>query len=224
MKPKDLKCPFKWEDRRPCLAERVLYVPLYYQAHSDWSFPGWESIFGRSAPLKIEYCSGNGDWINERAKNHPDCNWIAVEQRFDRVRKIWSKMKNYGVENLLIVCGEALTFTQHYVPTGSFDEIYINFPDPWPKGKHAKHRLIQDPFIAEMKRASKSSVKATIATDDEESVKRISKEFINAQQWVSAFEAPYFIADWPGYGTSFFDQLWRAKGKTIHYLQFMSAH
>src|SRR5579863_3755958 len=140
MRPKHLKSPFPWEGRRPMIHDRILYVPEYYDHHGDYQFPGWLSaeVFGREAPIEVEYCSGNGAWIVEKALKDPSRNWVAVEMQFERVRKIWSKIHNLNLKNLLVVCGEALTFTRYYVPKGSFAAAYVNFPDPWPKAKHAK--------------------------------------------------------------------------------------
>src|ERR1700731_3962169 len=138
MKPKDLKRLFTFEERRPLLADQVFYVPYYYEAYENYALPPLCNLFGNEYPICVEYCSGNGDWILERAKLNPEKNWIAVEKRFDRVQKIWSKLKNRGISNLFVVCGEAFTFTRFYLLNGAIEEVYINFPDPWPKHCHTK--------------------------------------------------------------------------------------
>ncbi len=222
MKPKNLKAPFRWADRRPILEDRVLYVPIYYSEHQSFELPSFDhpDLFGRCAPTFIEYCSGNGDWIAEKALQHPEYNWIAVEKRFDRVRKIWSKLKNHNIPNLIIACGEALPFSQYYLSDNSIAGCYINFPDPWPKGKHTKHRLFQMPFVQQISRIMQPDAKATVATDDQEWAVRISGALLKGDLFNSGFPDPYYTTEWPDYGSSFFEQLWRQKGKTIHYLQF----
>lgn len=222
MKPKNFKCPLTWEERRPLIHDRVLFVPQYYDRHHEWSFPGWESteIFGRFAPIEIEYCAGNGAWIIEKARANPDRNWVAVELQFERVRKIWSKMRNEGLANLFIVSGEALTFTRHYVPDKSFSAVYINFPDPWPKEKHTKKRLLQEPFISEMARTTAPGGTATIVTDHPVYTAQISQAMVANAAWSPLFEPPYYVTKWENYGTSYFDELWREQGLQIHYLQF----
>lgn len=222
MKPKDLKCPFKWEDRRPHIYERVLFVPEYYDRHQEWKFPGWESpeVFGRSGPIEVEYCTGNGAWIIEKAIAHPDRLWVAVERQFDRVRKIWSKMRNFNLTNLFIVCGEGLTFTQFYVPDRSFQKIYINFPDPWPKEKHSKNRLIKEPFISEIARAADYDATVTMVTDHATYMQQITESMRENPSWRSAFPDPYYVTEWEGYGTSYFDELWRTQGQVIHYMHY----
>src|SRR6476659_4717975 len=102
MKESDLKRPTTWEARKVVIADDVWHIPEYYDAYQTFIFPGWdsESLFGRDAPVMVEYCSGNGTWILEKARQHPTQNWVAVEKRFDRVRKIWAKMRKRQVQNL----------------------------------------------------------------------------------------------------------------------------
>ncbi len=221
MNPKNLIYPFKWEDRRPFIYKQILFIPNYYENHREWTFPGFEVLFGKKAPVCIEYCSGNGDWIIERAEKSPDTHWVAVEKRFDRVRKIWSKRENKGLSNLVIVCGEALIFSRDYVPSGSIDKIFINFPDPWPKGKHAKHRLVQPLFIKELFRLSVKGANATIATDDPSYRDQMIQQIHLHHGWQSSHLDPFYRTEWENYGTSWFERLWREKGRCIYYMNFV---
>jgi tRNA (guanine-N7-)-methyltransferase len=214
MQPKDLKFPYRWDERRPLIADGVLFIPDYYGDHQAWKFPAWQEIFQNDCPVVVEYCAGNGAWIAEKARCEPQVNWVAVEWRFDRVRKIWSKMKNFSLQNLFIVCGEAQTFTREYVTT--IDAAYINFPDPWPKEKHAKNRLFQEPFIARLAEVIKKDI--TIVTDDPTYTGQIVREM--GIYFKPAFPDPFYITQWPGYGTSYFENLWREKGRTLHYLRY----
>ncbi len=222
MKPKDLKCPFTWVTRRPLICDQVLYVPEYYDRHHEYTFPGWSSpeVFGREASIEIEYCSGNGAWIAEKALAHPERNWVAVELQFERARKIWSKIQNLKLKNLLVVCGEALTFTKYYVQEAVFTASYVNFPDPWPKERHLKNRLLQEPFFSELSRVSLPSAVLTIATDHAAYAHSTIEGLQASSQWASCHPAPHYITEYPGYGTSYFDELWREKGIDIHYIQY----
>ncbi len=218
MKPKNLKFPFTWKERRPALHEGVLIVPQHYDRHGEWEDS--RGLFRTMRPISIEYCSGNGDWIIDRAKRFPTHLWVAVEKQFERVRKIWSKMHNEGVENLLIVCGEAQTFTNHYLPEGCADEVFVNFPDPWPKERHAKHRLIQEPFINEVSRVIKETGVVTLVTDDPTYRDQIVHVMSKSSGWKSRFPAPFYVEEWKDYGNSWFEELWREKGRNIHYIQY----
>lgn len=214
--------PFQVDDRRPMISDRVLFVPEYYDKHQEWAFPGWDdpSLFGKKGPLFIEYCTGNGTWIAQKALQEPNCLWVAVEKRFDRVRKIWSKMQNLKLNNLIVVAGEALTFSRFYLADDAAEAIYINFPDPWPKDRHAKHRLLQEPFITELSRVVKKEGTATFVSDDLPYCGQMVEGMLGNPLWRPSFADPYYVTEWPDYGTSYFDNLWRGKGRSIQYMQF----
>lgn len=217
MKPKDLKCPFKWEERRPHLEERVLFIPPYYFAHDAFVMPPLSEVFASSAPIFLEYCSGNGDWVIDQAEKAPHHNWIAVEKRFDRVRKIWSKRENKKLKNLFIVAGEGFTFSKYYLPDTSLDGVYINFPDPWPKDKHAKHRLFQEPFICELARTLKGDKKITFVSDFPLCVEQAAAVIGSNPLFINKT----LEHDHPEYGvSSYFHHLWKTQGKQISFLSF----
>lgn len=204
---KDLKIPFTWEERYPILLDRFLYLPGHYD-HVEKTFP----FFEEAKPIIIEYCSGNGQWIGERARQNPQFNWIAVEKRFERARQIWLLMHREKLDNLCIICGEALTFTRYYAPIAA--EVYVNFPDPWPKLRHAKHRLIRKEFVQELIRIVQPGGQAICVTDDPTYAAQMVKEFSKSPDWNFLFN----VNEWPAYGRSYFNDLWLQKGRIIHYI------
>lgn len=221
-RPKDLKRPFLWSERSILIHERVWYIPDQFDDFSSFSFPGWghSSLFENPQPICIEYCSGNGDWIVQKAKERSDRNWVAIERKFDRVRKVWSKMKNMELKNILPVCGEGYRITKAYIPTASVDEVYINFPDPWPKNRHIKHRLIQTPFAEELLRILRPEGTFTLVTDDPQCRDWTIQILNEIQGFNPHFPAPHYVDEYSGYGTSYFENMWREKGKCIYYVLF----
>lgn len=219
MRPKHLKFPFAWEERKPCVHEGILIVPKYYTQHRQWQ--EIEALFPKEKEIMVEFCSGNGDWVIEKAKKNPQQYWIAVEMLFERVRKIWSKKHNYKISNLLIICGEALTFTKYYLPKECIQEAYVNFPDPWPKRRQAKHRLIQAPFIEELTRVMKWGSKVTFVTDDPCYSMQMIETMFHFPKWESCFKNPYYTHTLENYGSSWFETLWRKKGRNFYYMQFI---
>jgi tRNA (guanine-N7-)-methyltransferase len=189
------------------MLERLFYIPGDYE-HVPKQFP----FFTDDKPIIIEYCSGNGQWIGERAKQNPQFNWLAVEKRFERARKIWLKIHREGIDNLTVVCGDGLTFTKFYAPPAV--EIYVNFPDPWPKLRHAKHRIISKEFLTELLRIVVPGGQAICVTDDEGYSKEMVQEFSKCPEWKFLFH----LNDWPEYGRSFFNDLWLKRGKIINYI------
>lgn len=225
MRPKDLQVPFKWNHRQILIHDRIFYIPPYEKEESGFQFPGWNApeVFGNNNPIVVEYCSGNGAWIAAKALANPHINWVAIEMKFKRVRKIWSKVKNLQLNNLFIICGEAHKTTKNYFKSCDLEKIYINFPDPWPKNRHAKNRLIQDEFVQEMHRCLKSGGTFTFVTDDTDYSEWTIQTMLRQPNFSSIFNDPYYITEMTDYGSSYFDQLWREKGKTIRYHEFKTA-
>lgn len=222
MKPEELKPPCPRDDQRIIISDRVWYVPERTKVASDFIFPGWNhaDLFDNDHPVVIEYCSGNGAWIAKKAQENPEINWVAVEMKFARVRKIWSKIKNLGLKNLIVVCGEAHMTTERFFPTDSISDVYINFPDPWPKNRHAKNRLIQTEFADQLSRILKEEKSLTFVTDDAPYSVWLIEVMGNHQDFKSTYPAPYYLTEEENYGTSYFDQLWRSKGRLIRYHNF----
>jgi tRNA (guanine-N7-)-methyltransferase len=217
VKPKDLKPPFEWESPFVTIENGVLYA---YGDPRNFVFPGFEVLFGNAHPVCIEYCSGNGDWIVEQALKYPEKNWVAVEKLHNRVKKIWAKRENNGIKNLFIVCGEGEHVTAKYFADDSVEHVFVNFPDPWPKKKHAKYRIVNPNFAAEMRRILIEKGAVTLVTDDipysEQMIWVMQREFD------SRFPEPYFVENYEQYGaTSYFEKLWREKGCKIRYHEFV---
>lgn len=214
---KSFKIPFTWENRHPVFLEKCLYIPGFYDAHDAWEKVGFDhpSFFGNTNPVAIEYCSGNGEWIFNMAKKEPQMNWIAVEKRFDRARKIWSGIKRENIPNLFVVCGEGLAFSRYYAPKTSVSKIYVNFPDPWPKLRHAKHRLIKEDFLSEIEKILIPNAHVFFTTDDKPYADQML-ETAQRPRW----EKENFTTDIPNFGTSYFSDLWKKQGRTIYHLDF----
>lgn len=221
MKSNDLIIPCSWEEREPLFVKSLLYVPPLYDQHQNFSSAEWNAYLNSNSSLVVEYCSGNGQWIIDQAMKHPEKNFIGVDKRFDRVKKIWKKIDVYNLKNLVAVFGDGLTFSQFYLQDQIIDEIYINFPDPWPKRIHGKNRLIKSDFVKEMHRLLKKEGKAILVSDNSPYIEEMKKVFIAEKNWKSAFPPPYHITEWEGYGVSFFETLFRRKNCAIHYLHFI---
>ena len=116
--------------------------------------------------------------------------------------------------------GAAQNVLSTLLPIDSIEKIFILFPDPWPKKRHAKHRIINPDFVQELQRVLKQEGVVTTVTDDPD-YSEIMKETLFANKNLSPIHPdPYFASHIEGYGTSFFDSLWRGKGKNIFYHQY----
>lgn len=219
MKPKELKFPFAFQERRPHLGNGILFVPRHYYEHEAFEFPPFYTLFKNNNPVHVEYCSGNGLWICDRAQQMPDKNWVAVEKDFERVRKIYSKKMNQNISNLFVVCGFAEPFARYYIPRESVHVTHINFPDPWPKERHAKHRIVQQPFMEDVMQTMAPLGEIHLVTDDAPYAEQM-KEVMSHLSECAAVAIDEHLPENHAYGISWFERLWRSKGREIIHLHY----
>lgn len=220
MKPKDLKSPFIWEERHVFFDhdQKVIYVPLRCERKNLTD--DLTNLFDSFSEIHLEYCSGNGEWIHQRALENPNILWIALEKQFKRVRKIWSKSQNSNLNNLWIVCAEALDFTENYLPEDLFDKVYIHFPDPWPKKKHAKFRLMQPSFVKQLARILKGGGEIQFLTDNSDYSLQSIKALLEEDVLSSKIASPFYHSKLDEYGTSYFCRLWQEKKRSFYFSKF----
>lgn len=217
VKPADLKPLFPRET--PCVVYRERFLALPSRMESSFTCPAWSDIFGNDHPTSLEYCSGNGHWVIAQAKQHPESNWVAIEWQFERARKIWAKRANENIENLLIVCAEGHAFTQYHVQDHSVHNVFIHFPDPWPKRRHAKNRLVSAPFLHQLARIVASDGEFILVTDDPTYLEQAITLAQAAEGWSSVLSSPYFI-EIPEYGASTFAALWQRQGRSFRMMRY----
>ena len=103
-------------------------------------------LFSRSAPLEVELGSGDGSFLVAYARQHPEHNFLGVERLLGRIRKTARKSVRAGLTNLRGVRIESSYLLEFLLPRNSVSALHIYFPDPWPKRKHLRHRLINERF------------------------------------------------------------------------------
>ena len=121
-----------------------------------------------TAPKEIEVDLGAGDggYLVERARRHPERAFLAVERLLGRVRKIARRATRLGLGNVRVLRIEASYAAEWLLPPGSVNAITVLFPDPWPKRRHHKNRLVQTEFLDACARAIKPDGWLGLKTDD----------------------------------------------------------
>jgi tRNA (guanine-N7-)-methyltransferase len=107
-----------------------------------------EAWFGRSAPLVLEIGSGTGTSTLAMAEAEPDVDVIAVEVYRRGLAQLLSAMDREGVTNIRLVRGDGVDVLEHMLRPESLTGVRVFFPDPWPKARHHKRRLLQPPTVA----------------------------------------------------------------------------
>ena len=124
------------------------------------------SLFASPQPLEVELGSGDGSFLVEYARQHPDRNFIGVERLLGRLHKLERKGRAVGLNNLRGIRIESSYFLKYLLPPGSVCALHIYFPDPWPKRKHRRHRLINEEFPSLAHRSLTSKGLIFLRTDD----------------------------------------------------------
>src|SRR5437016_9164342 len=124
-------------------------------------------LFSKTQPLEIELGSGDGSFLAEYARLHPEHNFIGVERLLGRLRKLDRKGRRAGLANLRGVRIESSYFLEYLLPPHSAVALHIYFPDPWPKKKHWRHRLINERFPALAHQALAQGGSVFLRTDDD---------------------------------------------------------
>lgn len=108
------------------------------------------SVFARSAPLILEIGSGMGETSVAIAKAHPENDYIAVEVHLPGVGSLLKSIDAEGLTNLRVIRHDAVDVLEKMIPDGSLAGLHVFFPDPWPKKRHNKRRIVQPPLVALM--------------------------------------------------------------------------
>ncbi|HWD20311.1 MAG TPA: tRNA (guanosine(46)-N7)-methyltransferase TrmB [Verrucomicrobiae bacterium] len=120
--------------------------PIIFLAESIVERLNLAPLFPVAQPLEVELGSGDGSFLAQYAARHPERNFIGVERLLGRLRKLERKSQRAGLSNLRAIRLEAAYFLEWLLPRHSVTALHVYFPDPWPKRKHRKHRLINDRF------------------------------------------------------------------------------
>jgi tRNA (guanine-N7-)-methyltransferase len=141
---------------------------LIYQLTSIVERLDVSGMFPLPQPLEIELGSGDGSFLANYAKLHPERNFLGVERLLGRLRKLDRKGLRGGLANLRVLRIESAYFVQYLLPPQSVSALHIYFPDPWPKRKHRKNRLINAHFTEIAHRALTPDGLVYLRTDDED--------------------------------------------------------
>lgn len=129
-----------WERHWSRLGRTVTELPAGPLDVEEW--------FGRAAPLVLEIGSGMGETTAELAAAEPEVNYLAVEVYQPGLAQLMMRAEERGSTNLRLLRGDAVVLLEQHIEPGALSEVRIFYPDPWPKARHHKRRLVQPGFVA----------------------------------------------------------------------------
>ena len=124
-----------------------------------------DQVFGRHAPRTLEIGFGNGESLAALALRHPERDYLGVEVHEPGVGHLLIAIEREGIGNLRLIRADAVEVVGHWLPEAGLDEVLVFFPDPWPKKRHHKRRLIQPAFLASLARVMSPGGRLHLATD-----------------------------------------------------------
>jgi tRNA (guanine-N7-)-methyltransferase len=125
----------------------------------------WDALFGNANPVELEIGIGKGTFLTEQARARPEVNFFGIEWARWFWRYASDRLRRHNCNNARTVRAEANFFLTEFVPSDSISVLHIYFPDPWPKARHHKRRLIQPPFLKLVERTLTPGGRLQVVTD-----------------------------------------------------------
>ncbi|MDP0491706.1 MAG: tRNA (guanosine(46)-N7)-methyltransferase TrmB [Verrucomicrobiota bacterium JB023] len=169
-----------------------------------------KELFDNDAPLEVDLGAGDGSYTLALAEHYPERNFLAVERLLGRVSKICRRAKARGLENLKVLRLESAYTAEWLLPRNSVSRLHIICPDPWPKAKHHRRRLIQQEFLETVHRLLVPDGIFLFKTDDDDYAEW-SQEEVAAYPNLVPTEFPVGQFD----PKSDFQLQWEAEGKSL---------
>ncbi len=195
---------------------------------SDWRVceedvraKGWGEIFARDVdsapPLVVEIGFGRGEFLLDLAARAPRVAHVGVEYSFKRVLKVARRLARTPLRNVRLLEARGELLVDELLPAGSVSVFWINFPDPWPKKRHARRRLVQPAFVSALARRLVPGGHLEIATDDPAYAEEIDAVLSGEPLLENALAPERFLRDIAGRTQTAYEREWRAEGRPLHF-------
>jgi tRNA (guanine-N7-)-methyltransferase len=128
----------------------------------------FSTLFGNDRPVVLEIGSGKGRFLVSTAEARPDQNFIGIEKSLHYHRVIAERVQRHGLMNVRLINHDAFVVMQKMFADRSLAEVHIYFPDPWPRPRERKRRMIREESLAEIRRALRDDGAGIFVTDHRE--------------------------------------------------------
>ncbi|MCC6642198.1 MAG: tRNA (guanosine(46)-N7)-methyltransferase TrmB [Deltaproteobacteria bacterium] len=185
---------------------------------------GWAAIFGDDAdaarPLVVEIGFGRGEFLIDLALAAPATPHVGVEYSTKRVLKMARRLARAAVANVRLLDCTGEIVVHDLLAPASVQEFWINFPDPWPKKRHHRRRLLQPEMVRALAERLVASGSLHVATDHEGYADAIDAALAGEPLLENAFAPAPFLRDVPGRRATAYEVEWRAEGRPMHFWHY----
>jgi tRNA (guanine-N7-)-methyltransferase len=185
---------------------------------------GFAKVFaGRVAhplPLVVEIGFGRGEFLLELARREPEQAFVGVEVSYKRALKMARRLARLGITNIAIVEGRAEDVLRDALADRSVACFWLNFPDPWPKKRHARRRFVSAESLAQIARRLAPGGLLRIATDDPDYAEWIDERLAAAPELANCYAPDRWRAAVEGRPATAYELEWRALGRSFHFFEY----
>lgn len=182
----------------------------------------WATLFGNDNPVEMEIGCGKGTFITGQARARPDTNFFGIEWARFFWRFTCDRLRRNGCFNARCIRADAPFFLRDFVPDDSLAALHIYFPDPWPKARHHKRRLIQPAFMEQAHRVLSPGGRVQIVTDHPDYWAHIEPVVRSSALRVTEYETPASAGEGEVVGTNF-ERKYIAEGRAFHAIAAVKA-
>jgi tRNA (guanine-N7-)-methyltransferase len=175
----------------------------------------WAVLFENNHPVELEIGMGKGTFLTEQAKARPNVNFFGIEWANWFWRYASDRLRRNGCTNARTIRAEAGFFLREFVPAESLSVLHIYFPDPWPKARHNKRRLIQPAFMPLVERVLAPGGRLQVVTDHLEYFQQIEPTVKGSNLAIIDYNRPGSAGEGEFVGTNF-ERKYRREGRPFH--------
>jgi tRNA (guanine-N7-)-methyltransferase len=191
--------------------------------HGDWwkdeDLPiAWGRYLG-ARPLAVEVGFGSGEFLLAMAKLHPETGFVGIEQFAEGYRKLLKHVAAEGLTNVLAAMGDAFILLNLAFEERSLESVTINFPDPWPKTRHARRRLLSAEFFRIAARKLRAGGQLRAATDDPAFAGQALEAFGAVPELVRCHPEPW-LSQSPYPVRTRYERKWIVERRALHYFTY----
>jgi tRNA (guanine-N7-)-methyltransferase len=180
----------------------------------------FSKVFGNSNPVHLEIGSGRGEYLLRKALEHPEINFLALELKEKRIKTILRKLEPGKTDNVRIIRFFVDEEVTQVIPAGSFEFIYIIHPDPWPKKRHNRRRLIQHKFIDVLHQLLRANGAIKFSTDHLDYAMWITLHFLERDDFSTIYKNGFTRTAPSDHVETYFEKLKREEGFPPFYMEY----
>ena len=184
----------------------------------------FRKVFGNDHPVHLEIGSGRGEFLLAKAQQNLNINYLALELKEKRIKTIIRKLDediHKNVKLIKLFVDESIT---EIIPAGSLEKIYIIHPDPWPKKKHYRRRLIQQNFIDVLWKLLSTKGEIFLSTDHSDYATWIAEHFSQRSDFQSIHKDGYSRTAPVNHNETYFEKMKKSEGFSPYFMEFVKVN